>query len=484
MPTCYYEQMVEAGLPDQAEIVEANMNAAQICAAMRAKLTEPDHLRDPMPDLFDTLAIPTLDRLLGQRGFADELTPAFMAGVLADLDETVSGVRTLQSGQTETNEMLRELLARTGGFEAAVEDPEALSLEELQVLAGKFEAKGLTGRDQLLEFLTKKAEEYRGYRAVIDGIDERVQGLGNLKAAAREAAERLDFDEVETLLVMVQGTELEIAAETAELRARNALLRGRVEQAYGLLSAAADSFAAVDPLEPARRRLYRYAEILWRHALRYGGIGLRKTQDMVEPTLAVLSKDESSKLWADAKIWLGIALADQGIRTGGARGRGAAGAGRRRLSRRPDRSAPARTHPVDWAMTQNNLAPRCETKAAAPAGEGAARLGQAVAAYRDALKVYTRGGSSGGLGDDAEQPRQRAAAIKAAAPAGGGRGAAGAGGRRLSRRAEGLHPRRSSGGLGDDPEQPRHRAAEQGSRTGGARGRRCWGRRSPPIATR
>ena len=69
----------------------------------------------------------------------------------------------------------------------------------------------------------------------------------------------------------MQEVELEEAAKTAELRANNALLRGRVEQAYRILNAAADSFAAVDPIEPARRKISKYAAVLGRHGDRYGG---------------------------------------------------------------------------------------------------------------------------------------------------------------------------------------------------------------------
>ncbi|MCP3970593.1 MAG: hypothetical protein GY717_09815, partial [Rhodobacteraceae bacterium] len=138
-----------------------------------------------------------------------------------------------------------------------------LSRDELELLSSRFDATDAHSRTdtELREFLTKKAEEYRVYRAEIEAIDERTKGLGNLKAAAQDAAEKLDFEEVEAMLGRVHETEVEIAAETAELRAKNALLRGRVEQAYDLLGAAADSFAAIDRLEPARRRL-RYEDLL------------------------------------------------------------------------------------------------------------------------------------------------------------------------------------------------------------------------------
>ena len=73
------------------------------------------------------------------------------------------------------------------------------------------------------------------------------RGLGNLKAAAKDAAERLDFAEVEALLARVDEVETEIAAQTKELRADNALLQGKIDAAYAHLSAAADSFQGLDP---------------------------------------------------------------------------------------------------------------------------------------------------------------------------------------------------------------------------------------------
>ena len=145
-----------------------------------------------------------------------------------------------------------------------------LSRDELELLASRFDILAAHDRPDadLRDLLTKKAEEYRSYRAEIEAIDERTKGLGNLKAAARDATDKLDFVEVETLHSRVHEVELEIAAETAELRASNALLRGRVDQAFDLYCGAADSFSGVDPLEPARRRILKYANILWKHGLR------------------------------------------------------------------------------------------------------------------------------------------------------------------------------------------------------------------------
>lgn len=75
--------------------------------------------------------------------------------------------------------------------------------------------------------------------------------------------------------------ELEEAAKTAELRANNALLRGKVEQAYHIYCAAAESFAAIDVVEVFRRR-NNYTLRLALHGLRYGGDGLINAIDILK----------------------------------------------------------------------------------------------------------------------------------------------------------------------------------------------------------
>ena len=158
--------------------------------------------------------------------------------------------------------------------------------DELELLASRFGAD--TPKDQtdeeLREFLTLKAEEYVAYKALIDGLDERVAAIGNLKAAAQHAAEQLNFDEVESLLGRVDEVETTIAAETKEARASNALLRGRPDQAYAIFGSAADAFRELDLREYARRRS-SYFEHLYNPALRYGGPGLSLAADIEHPRM-------------------------------------------------------------------------------------------------------------------------------------------------------------------------------------------------------
>ncbi|MEM8555093.1 MAG: helix-turn-helix transcriptional regulator [Pseudomonadota bacterium] len=192
-----------------------------------------------------------------------------------------------------------------------LEEIPTLSRDQLELLASRFEIERPHEQSDaaLREVLTKKAEEYRSFRAQIDGLDERVAAIANLKGAAADAAERLDFDEVEDLLSRVDEVETEIAAETKVARADNALLRGRVDEAFRILSAAADSFASVDPVEPARKRL-DYGARLYHHGLGYGGDGLTMAAQIWSEGLAQVSRETQAEDWGKLQNNLAVALQD------------------------------------------------------------------------------------------------------------------------------------------------------------------------------
>ena len=262
----------------------------------------------------------------------------------------------------------------------------------MEALAWRFEIMGAYDLPDaaLRQELEKKAEDYRALRREVDGIDPKMQRLSNLKAAAQDALDRGDFDEVDEVLLSAQTIELEEAAKTAELRAETMLLRGRVEEAYRLLSVTADSFAGVDPLEPARRRILSYFTLLRNHGLRYGGPGLPLSRDLLRPVLTDDLRSADAWLWGAGENWRGNALADQGSRTGGEGGTRlleqavAAYASALEVITRAD-------HPVDWAMTQNNLGATLRNQGARTGGEEGTRLlGEAVVAFRSVLEVYTR----------------------------------------------------------------------------------------------
>ena len=291
----------------------------------------------------------------------------------------------------QSDQDIEALRIERGSLSSALDEVQKLKRDQLETLAIRFEMPSphLQTEASLRSFLELKAEEYRAYRVQIDALDERIAGLGNLKAAAQGAAERLDFDQVEELLSRVHEVEADIAAKTAEARAANALLRGQVEQAYRLLSAAADSFAGIDPLEPARRR-HGYMKQLFYHGLRYGGPGVALSARMTQDALADLPQATDPALWARLQNNLAVALKEQGSRTEGA-------AGAALLGQAVDAYCAAlevRTradHPVDWAGTTQNLAIALRNQGSRTGGAaGAALLGQAVDAYGAALEVYTR----------------------------------------------------------------------------------------------
>ena len=133
--------------------------------------------------------------------------------------------------------------------------------------------------------------------------------------------------------------------------------------------------------------------------------------------------------------------------------------------------------PLDWAMTQNNLG-----IALCRLGEresGTAKLEEAVAAYREALKERTRervpldwARTQNNLGNALVAPRRARERD----------GEARRGRRRLSRGAEGMDPRAGAARLG---QRPRTIWAMRFRTSGSARaGRRSSKRPSPPIARR
>ena len=137
------------------------------------------------------------------------------------------------------------------------------------------------------------------------------------------------------------------------------------------------------------------------------------------------------------------------------------------------RLTPASNCPQDWAMTQNNLgnalddlAGRSEgASSGGLSGAGGGRLSQCAASQDPRA-------AAAGLGDDAEQSRQRARRSGGAERRAAGGRLSGAGGDRLSQCAASVYPRATAAGLGDDAEQSRDCARRSGGAERRARRRR------------
>ena len=306
-------------------------------------------------------------------------------------DEIDAMLGVVAPGNEEVAQELEQLRQEKGTLNAALSELRTLTRGQLIALATQFEINRAfeLADPTLIVALTDKAEDYRKLRADVANIDERVAGLGNLKAAARDAIERLDLEEVETLLTRVDEVETEVAAETKELRAQNALLRGRVDEAYRIFVAAAESFGSFDMVEVARRR-NKGCGHLYRHCRRYGGNGFLRAIDLVKPIATDDLRLAAPLVWGAVQNDLGLALENQGLRTQGAERADllaqavAAYTAALEVRTRAD-------HPVRWAMTQNNLGNALLLQGERSQGAaGADVLAQAVAAYTAALEVYTR----------------------------------------------------------------------------------------------
>ncbi len=350
-------QMIEAAMAGDVDFVGCNLEAERIVEVMVGRFKEVEHRNPAMVEAYRCLYLPVL------RGLMDD------PRMLAVLDPMIK----------------RKQLAQGDNIAAKLDQLATLPREQLELLATRFGIEDAfdLGEREIQEQLALKAREYRDYRKLIDNIDERVAGLGNLKAAAKEAAERLDFDEVEALMARVDEVETEIAAEAKEIRAANALLRGRVEQAYGIYCAAADSFASVDRLEPARRRA-RYFKPLYEHGLTFAGPGLGRAVEMLQDVLRVIDRAADGALWAGTQNNLGAALQALGARASDPGRLQEAVAAFRQALKEFTREAV----PLQWAMTQNNLGNALQALGARAGDPG--QLQEAVAAYREALKEYTR----------------------------------------------------------------------------------------------
>lgn len=305
--------------------------------------------------------------------------------------QTIGALRAQATdAKTVTDDELLALRSEKGSLEQALSDLQTLSRAQLETLASRFELdKPYEASDgALIEFLTLKATDFRALRAEVDAIDDVVKALSNLKASAMAAFDSGDLDEVEILLSRVQEIAKDEAAKAAEIRADAALLRQRVDFARALLVDAADSFAILDPLEPARRR-NEYGKKFFFHGLRYGGHGLRIAADLWESCAQIAERLGDEILRGKALSNQGAALRNQGTRT-----EDPVGAGLLAQAVTAFRAAlgvhTRKDHPLDWATTQNNLAIALRNQGSRTHGpEGAALLAQAVNAYRAALEVYT-----------------------------------------------------------------------------------------------
>ncbi len=364
-------QMLDGARLTPDDLTGCGLDPDLILGRLLNRHVDPEHRSGEMAEAFCNWLRPPLTGLLGDQEFIETLAPNIWTTALGDLRH-IREVTDEIAKQVQINAQQLDHLA-------------TLPRDTLELLASQFEIQTPHNLSdaELQDMLSKKAEEYRSFRALINRLDDRVAAIANLKGAAQDAAERLDFETVEELLSRVDTVETEIAANTKQTRAANALLRGKVQQAYDILTAAADSFASVDPLEPSRRR-ETYAKMLYDYGLRFAGDAMMLAVQMCSKALADVDRAKDAGIWAILQNNLGNALATLGQRESGTEQlEQAVVAYRDALKERTREKVP-----LDWAATQNNLGNVLRTLGQRESGTE--RLELAVATYRDALKEWTR----------------------------------------------------------------------------------------------
>lgn len=268
---------------------------------------------------------------------------------IADLKKRASD----KAAQDEAE--FQEVIDEHGSLASALAETSALDRNELERLADRFGIEGFEIKPDgvLAQLLSIKAEEYRALQAEVNSIGDSFKRLSNIKNAAKDAIIRGNLQEVEDRLSQVMAIELEEAAKTAELRADNALLRGRFDQAYDLLSSVAYSFSASNEHESVRRRLH-YGEVLRFYGCNFQNDALLLSIRMLEAGISEELERQAPLLWASLQNLIGDCLADRGARISGQ-------AAIELLDLAIFHFNAALKHrkkervPIDWSVSQNDL---------------------------------------------------------------------------------------------------------------------------------
>ncbi|MFD1159935.1 hypothetical protein [Roseovarius aestuarii] len=298
-----FVQMVEAGLLTPQEITANSMDAEACTTAMLAKLsdkTDPtgEMRRPEMCKLFTGIVQSTLVPLFRTKAYAADLTPAYMA-------------ESLQSAHRAEHK-IDHVAAKLDNLEAQTRD----TLDALALRFGEPAPEEMTSAN-LRAFLIEKAHDYRALQQEVETLRGTTPRIDNVLSAVEASIATLDLEEAERLLVSVRETSsdalrkpLEDNARVMEAQARIAMMRQRPERAFTLFSSAADSFAALDPLEPSRRRL-SYARAFYEYGERFGGPVTEFAERVAHAILAAVDTS-NPKIFAEAQNLLGLSLLSQG----------------------------------------------------------------------------------------------------------------------------------------------------------------------------
>ena len=307
------------------------------------------------------------------------------------LGEIKSDTTEIRAELKQQSELMKQLLAG--------KIPEGLTLEQLHALAAQFKVVVNEGDtpQAIFQNLTLRAQEIEALEQRLADMQSQFPQLGNAIAQARAKLEQGDTQAVRKMVsdarVVLRDAKLlealEQDAQLVEIDARALLIEGNLQEAFTILSAAADSFASLDPLLPSQKR-NAYFPILYDHGLRYGGTALGHAISLLQSALGPLSAENADTLWAGIQNNLANALDEQANRTEGAAGTAlladAISAYRAALSVYTEIE-----HPMQWSSTHKNLAVSLRHQANRTEDEvGVDLLAKAVDAYYTSLSLRTK----------------------------------------------------------------------------------------------
>lgn len=277
--TVLLEQMIAQTLPSAEDIVANSMNAEAIARHMQSQLTETEHLRRPMPQLFEDVVTTVFSRLLPAAAFAQDLTPAFMAQVLEN---------TSMAAET-TRDILETFHQRTEG--------------ELRQAANFFaDAPPATASPyEVMRFLELRAETLSTLQSQFEALDRGMKALLELHLKTRVALQNLDIATAATALEDLQSEHLRQVVAAGESLGEIFIKKKNMAAAHWVMSASSDVYSGFNTDEVARVRIKTFAPQLMDGAQRISPEFAQYALQLVSDCLTDDLKNAAPVLWGNGQ---------------------------------------------------------------------------------------------------------------------------------------------------------------------------------------
>lgn len=281
-------QMLEFSVANAEVFIRNDLSAEKIIDGIISSIPKRPEYSSAHFKAFKRLYSPILHKVCKDERLLGALKVPLTKEVLRRLS-TLNSQNEVQIAEQKIAKQQREEIleilksANEGALAKALDSPEKLSLEELQAIASKFGFHDFETKDNLISFLEFKSDELRKLKLELDALRGTTVRIDNIHGAAISAINDLDLEKAKELLASAKETlheatlkpALDLNTKLLKAEASIALLTDDVEQAYELLSQAADSYLSIGisasilmrvSLEPV---LSNYGTHKGRHGLNY-----------------------------------------------------------------------------------------------------------------------------------------------------------------------------------------------------------------------